>query len=99
MAREGVPYRRLCVIVRHREGTDLAGSVREVWDTLVSFGGRISMTTRYAVEQGDLALLSNIWTFELGGAEAATAITSEVARRQADDSWRYVIDNPYAART
>jgi ketosteroid isomerase-like protein len=28
-------------------------AIREVWGTLVSFGGRISMTTRYAVEQGD----------------------------------------------
>ena len=55
------------------------------------------MTTRYSVEQGDIALLSNVWKFELDGSEAATAITAEVARRQPDGSWRYVIDNPYAA--
>ena len=72
-------------------------AVHEVWRTLVSFDGRLSMTTRYSIEQGDIALLSNLRRFELGGAETATALTAEVARRQADGSGRYVIDNPYAA--
>lgn len=81
------------------DGAVAVGSdaIREVWATLVSFGGRISMTTRYAVERDDIALLSNVWSFEIDGAEVASAITSEVARRQPDGTWRYVIDNPYAA--
>ncbi len=53
------------------------------------------MTTRYAVEQGDIALLSNAWTFEMDGAPVASSVTAEVARRQPDGSWRYIIDNPY----
>ena len=45
---------------------------------------------------GELALPSNEYTFSAPGYEASWT-TSEVARRQPDGSWRYVIDNPYAA--
>ena len=59
-------------------------------------GGTIALRTRHAVECGELALLSNEYTFSAPGYEASWT-TSEVARRQPDGSWRYVIDNPYAA--
>jgi uncharacterized protein (TIGR02246 family) len=71
-------------------------AIREAWAASISFGGKITLTTRHALEQGDLALLSNQWTFEMPGL-VVSSITAEVARRQPDGSWRYVIDNPYAA--
>jgi hypothetical protein len=40
-------------------------------------------------------LLSNSWTFEVEGT-SFSGVTAEVARRQADGSWLYLIDNPYA---
>jgi len=70
-------------------------AIRGVWAGFTALGGQISMATRYVVEAGDLALLSNAWTFEMDGAPVASSITAEVARRQADGSWRYLIDNPY----
>jgi ketosteroid isomerase-like protein len=76
--------------------TGLEG-IRAVWTGFTELGGSIALTTRYAVERGDIALLSNAWTFELDGAPVASSITAEVARRQPDGSWRYVIDNPYGA--
>lgn len=83
-------------------GEDGAGAVgseeiRQAWANVVAFGGRMSLTTRSAFEVGELALLSNEWTFEIGGAVVASGITAEVARRQSDGTWRYVIDNPYVA--
>jgi ketosteroid isomerase-like protein len=54
------------------------------------------MTTVYCVEQGDLALLRNDYSLDLGGMPI-TGCTAEVARRQADGSWLYVIDNPFGA--
>lgn len=72
-------------------------AIRAVWNGFIALEGRIAMTTRYAVEMDDIALLSNTWVFEMGGAPVASAITAEVARRQADGTWRYVIDNPYGA--
>lgn len=74
------------------EGLD---AIRDVWAGLVALGGQISMTTRYVVETGDTALLSNSWTFEVEGT-SFSGVTAEVARRQADGSWLYLIDNPYA---
>ena len=53
------------------------------------------MTTRHAVVMDDIALLSNDWRFAGAGMELASR-TSEVARRQPDGNWKYVIDHPYA---
>ena len=74
------------------EGLD---AIREIWAGFVGLGGHIAMTTRSAVEVGDVALLSNAWTWTADGMDGG-AVTAEVARRQADGTWRYVIDNPFA---
>jgi uncharacterized protein (TIGR02246 family) len=81
------------------DGTVASGidAIRAVWTGFTALGGRIAMTTRYAVEVDDIAMLSNTWVFEMGGAPVASAVTAEVARRQPDGTWRYVIDNPYGA--
>lgn len=81
------------------DGTAAVGldEIRAVWAELVALGGRVRMVTRYAVESGDIALLSNEWTLEVEGNPVASAVTAEVARRQDDGTWRYVIDNPFAA--
>jgi ketosteroid isomerase-like protein len=68
--------------------------IREIWSGFVALGGNITMVTRYAVEVEDVALLSNSWTFQ-GAGMTFSAATAEVARRQPDGSWRYVIDNPF----
>ena len=79
------------------DGTAAVGldAIREIWAGFVALGGRIAMTTRSAVEAGELALLSNGWTFTGDGMEFSS-VTAEVARRRADGTWRYVIDNPFA---
>jgi uncharacterized protein (TIGR02246 family) len=75
------------------EGRD---AIREQYELLMAMNGTITMQTRYAFECGEFALLSNRWTLRVGH-EQMSAITSEVARRDADCRWRYLIDNPYAA--
>jgi uncharacterized protein (TIGR02246 family) len=79
------------------DGTAVTGrdDIREIWAGFVALGGRIEMTTRTAVDAGELALLSNAWTFTGEGMQFSS-VTAEVARRQADGTWRYVIDNPFA---
>jgi len=54
------------------------------------------LITQYVIEQGDIALLSNRWTATFDGADIS-ASSAEVARRQSDGTWKYVIDNPDAA--
>lgn len=71
-------------------------AIRATWAGFIALGGQIEMVTQYAVEQGELAMLSNRWTMTIGG-EAISATTAELARRQPDGTWKYVIDNPDAA--
>ncbi len=80
------------------DGTFLNGrdAIREQWSGFVAMGGNIRMTTRYAIVVGDTALLSNDWSFTGAGIKLSFR-TAEVARRQRDGSWMYVIDHPYAA--
>jgi uncharacterized protein (TIGR02246 family) len=73
-----------------------ADAIREVWSGFVALGGRMSLTTRYAVEAGDVALLRNDWTFTADGFDMASQ-TAEIVRRQADGTWRYVVDHPFGA--
>lgn len=72
-------------------------AIRATWEEMLAFGGSVTMTTRSVVEAGDLAYLSNHWELTIDGTMAGGATTGEVARRQTDGSWKYVIDNPYAA--
>jgi len=40
--------------------------------------------------------LSNRWTSTIGDDELSS-VTPEVARRQSDGTWKYIIDNPDVA--
>jgi ketosteroid isomerase-like protein len=71
-------------------------AIRAVWTEFLSIGGQIEMVTQYAVEHGEVAMLSNRWTMVIDGAQISAA-TAEVARRQPDGTWKYIIDNPDAA--
>jgi uncharacterized protein (TIGR02246 family) len=48
-------------------------AIREIWAGFISLGGQITMSTRYAVEMGDIALLSNEWSFVSQHVKAASS--------------------------
>jgi uncharacterized protein (TIGR02246 family) len=79
------------------DGTFVRGhnAIREQWSGFIALGGTIHMVTRHAAVVNDTALLSNDWRFVGAGMELKSR-TSEVARRQPDGTWKYVIDHPYA---
>ena len=79
------------------DGSTVTGTeaIREQWAGLLSMGGQMTLRSRYAIEAGDLAILSNEWTYT-AGALAMGATPAEVARRQPDGSWLYVVDHPFA---
>jgi uncharacterized protein (TIGR02246 family) len=79
------------------DGSTITGheAIREQAMQVCAIKGRMKVITRYVIEAGDLAILSNEWTLTAGG-ESMSAITAEVAQRQADGGWLYIIDNPYA---
>jgi ketosteroid isomerase-like protein len=63
-------------------------------------GGRISLETKLVLRVGELAYLSNRWsltggTMPDGSPAQLGATTAEIARRQSDGTWLYVIDNAW----
>jgi uncharacterized protein (TIGR02246 family) len=77
-------------------GSDQA---RAALQGFLALKGRITLNTKLVVTSGDLAYLANTWSLTGTGPDgnpvALGATTAEVARRQADGSWRYVIDNAW----
>lgn len=81
----------------------VAEGVAAIRDSLRWFldrGGQITLDTKLVVRVGDLAFLSNRWsltggTMPDGSPAQLGATTAEVARRQADGTWLYVIDNAW----
>lgn len=80
---------------------DDAAGRRAALAGFLALKGRIRLEIRHLLRNGDIALLSNAWRLEASDAAGAplvmTGRTSEVARRQPDGSWRYVIDHPNGA--
>jgi uncharacterized protein (TIGR02246 family) len=72
---------------------------RAVLQGFLALKGRITLDTKLVVTVGDLAYLANTWSLSGTGPDGSPVVmgatTAEVARRQADGSWRYVIDNAW----
>jgi ketosteroid isomerase-like protein len=78
-----------------------APAIRAALEGFLALKGRISLETRAAVLNGDLALTIGQWTL-LGTAPDGSPVemagrSTEVRRRQADGTWLCVIDNPFSA--
>jgi uncharacterized protein (TIGR02246 family) len=73
--------------------------VRAALQQYLALQGRITLDAKLVVEVGDLAYLSNTWSLSGTGADGQPltlgATTAEMARRQPDGTWRYVIDNAW----
>lgn len=82
------------------DGTNAAGSdaIRDRLEALLAMAPQITPTSSRAVMAGDVALLSNRFHMTFGPSDGERAgldgTSTEVARRQPDGSWLYVIDDP-----
>jgi uncharacterized protein (TIGR02246 family) len=65
---------------------------------LLALKGHLALETRFISQSGDLALLVGDWSLTGAGGDGKAMVlhghSVQVARRQADGSWRYVIDIP-----
>ena len=63
----------------------------------LDLGGKISLDTKEVVTVGELAYLTNRWSLAGTNPDGTPlqmgAVTAEVARKQDNGSWLYVIDN------
>ena len=77
----------------------VARGLDEIGPALQQFldiGGTMVLDTKTVVTVGDLAYLTNRWSLTGTGPDGPIemgAVTAEIARRQDDGTWLYVIDN------
>ena len=73
--------------------------IRDALGGFVSMKGKLDLKVSRVLEVNDLALVTGDWTFTGTGPDGEPvklgAKNADVLRRQADSSWRFVIDNPW----
>lgn len=79
-------------------GTEKLG---DSFRTIIGMKGKMSIDTVYAIEADGIALLRGAWSMEgltpVGKPVTMNGQSIEVAGRQADGSWLFVIDHPFGA--
>ncbi len=75
-------------------GTD---RIHEMLKGYIDSGSRLRFKRAIAFESGDVALIQNEWTMQLEGGKELSGVTAEVARRQPDGTWKYLINSPDGA--
>jgi uncharacterized protein (TIGR02246 family) len=74
-------------------------AIREVLAGFLALKGKMTIDTVRIIPAGDVALLHGSWilsgTGPDGNAIELAGRNTEVVRRQADGTWRFVIDNPF----
>lgn len=73
--------------------------IRDALGGFISMKGKLDLKVTRVLEVDDLALVAGTWSFEGtspdGDAVRLEANNADVLRRQADGTWRFVIDNPW----
>lgn len=76
-------------------------AIGEALGRFLALKGQITLQTRTLIEAGEVALLRSAWHLKGTGPDGTPIEmahgSSEVVRRQADGSWKYLIDHPFGA--
>jgi uncharacterized protein (TIGR02246 family) len=86
-------------VVTNPDGSIAAGAdaIRVHLTHLLEVGGSMTSLNRYAIPNGDLALIGADWAIAFtDGRAGVSGRSAEVVRRQPDGTWRYVLDHPSA---
>ena len=76
-----------------------ARAIREALGGFMAAKPKITLTSKVLAQTGDIALTTSKWDLSGTGADGKPMKMSgqgvEVARRQPDGTWRFVIDSPW----
>ena len=77
-----------------------AEAIREVLYGFLALNPRLTIRVTQSIQSGDLALVCSRWTLK-GTDPNGTPVDlagqgADIVRRQADGTWRFVVDNPFA---
>jgi ketosteroid isomerase-like protein len=76
-----------------REVTKGLNALRQQLAPLAATKARFDFTIKQVIQAGDIALMHTHWT--ISGPEPMKVYAIEVARRQQDGSWRWLIGDPF----
>ena len=75
-----------------------ASGIRAALNGFIAMNGTLELEVTRVLEVDDLALVVGVWSFtgtQDGVPVHLSARNADVLRRQADGTWRFVIDNPW----
>ena len=74
-------------------------AIREVMEGFLTMKPSMTVEVPIVVESGDTALMHSHWTLKGTGPDGSPVEMdmrgTEVVRRQADGTWKFIVDNPF----